>query len=63
VTGPAVAKGRAYFMVMTEVGPDHSGYYSDEYRKVGDEWLIAYRKVWIDWRAKDSRFRGPLPKS
>jgi ketosteroid isomerase-like protein len=63
VTGPNTAKGRAYFMVMTEVGPDHSGYYSDEYRKVGDEWLIAYRKVWIDWRAKDSRFRGPLPKS
>jgi 3-phenylpropionate/cinnamic acid dioxygenase small subunit len=62
LTGPETAKARAYFAVFTEVGPDHSGYYSDEFRKVGEAWLIAYRKVWIDWRAPESRFRGPLPK-
>jgi hypothetical protein len=59
LTGPDTAVARTYFVVFTEVGPDHNGYYSDQFKKVGDRWLIAHRKVWLDWRAKDSRFRPP----
>jgi ketosteroid isomerase-like protein len=58
LTGPETATARTYFAVITEIGPDHSGYYSDVLRKVGDCWLIAHRKVRLDWRAPDSRF-GP----
>jgi uncharacterized protein (TIGR02246 family) len=58
LTGPETATARTYFAVITEIGPDHSGYYSDVLRKVGDRWLIAHRKVRVDWRAPASRF-GP----
>jgi hypothetical protein len=63
LTGPESAEGRTYFVVFTEVGPDHSGYYTDTFRKVGGQWLIAHRKVWLDWRARDSRFRRPRAES
>jgi hypothetical protein len=58
-TGPETATGRTYFFVVTEVGPDHCGYYADQFRKVGERWFIAYRKVWVDWYARESRFRRP----
>jgi hypothetical protein len=63
LTGPERAEGRTYFVVFTEVGPDHSGYYTDVFRKVGEQWLIAHRKVWLDWRAHDSRFRPQRAES
>lgn len=56
-TGPETATGRTYFMVVTEVGPDHAGYYADQFKKVGERWFIAHRKVWIDWFSPESRFR------
>ncbi len=49
-----VASGRTYFLVLTDVGLDHTGYYVDQFRKDGDQWLIAYRRVRILWRAPDS---------
>lgn len=62
LTGPDSATGRAYFFVVTDVGPDHCGTYDDVYRKVGDQWLIASRNVETLWRSPDSRF-GPPPAS
>jgi hypothetical protein len=59
ITGPDSAKARTYFVVLTEIGPDHSGYYTDVFRKVGEAWLITNRYVRLDWRAPDSRFRPP----
>ena len=59
-TGPETAEGRTYFAVYTPVGPDHAGVYSDKFRKVGDDWLIAHRKVRTEWRAAESLFR-PRP--
>ena len=56
LTGLQSATARTYFVVFTEVGPDHSGYYDDVFQKIGAEWLIAHRKVLLDWRAPDSRF-------
>ena len=55
-TGPDTASARTYFVVYTDIGPDHSGYYVDTFRKVGDRWLIAHRKVRLDWRNPDSTF-------
>ena len=43
------ATGRHYFLVITDVGPDHMGVYVDQYRKVGGEWRFAHRRVQIDW--------------
>jgi hypothetical protein len=55
-TGPDTARARTYFVVFTQIGPDHSGYYADEFRKVGDRWLIAHRRAMMDWRAPESTF-------
>ena len=59
ITGPDTAEGRSYFHVYTQVGPDHMGVYTDKYRKVGDRWLIAHRKIRTDWYAPNSLFRAP----
>ena len=56
LTGPDSARGRTYWVAWTDIGPDHAGYYLDEFRKVGGEWLIAHRKVREDWRAPNSMF-------
>ena len=57
VLGPQTASARTYFHVMTQIGPDHAGYYVDRLRKVGDRWLIADRRIRVDWRAENSLFR------
>lgn len=44
------AKGRCYFVVFTDAGPDHWGRYEDEYREVSGRWLFASRKVRVDHR-------------
>ncbi|MCB2078032.1 MAG: nuclear transport factor 2 family protein [Novosphingobium sp.] len=58
LTGPETAKVRTYWIVMSDNGPDHCGVYLDEFRKVGEDWLIAHRKVRTDWHAPDSLFSG-----
>ncbi|HEY3697431.1 nuclear transport factor 2 family protein [Phenylobacterium sp.] len=60
LTGPETATARTYYMVITDTGPDHSGYYVDGFRKVGERWLIAERKVRVDWRSPDSAM-APAP--
>jgi hypothetical protein len=62
ITGPDTAKARTYWVVYTDTGPDHCGYYLDQFRKTGDRWLIAHRKVRIDWRACDSTFLAAVPR-
>ena len=60
MTGPDTATARTYWIVMSDNGPDHCGVYLDEFRKVGEEWLIAHRRVRTDWHAPDSLF-APSP--
>ena len=55
-TGPDTAKSRTYWVAYTDIGPDHCGYYVDVWRKSGDQWLIAHRKVRMDWRSPNSLF-------
>jgi uncharacterized protein (TIGR02246 family) len=61
-TGPDTAKARTYFVVFTQIGPDHSGYYADEFKKVGDKWLISHRRAMMDWRAAESTFGMEVSK-
>lgn len=57
LTSRETAKVRTYWFVMSDNGPDHAGYYLDDFRKVGDDWLIAHRKVRVDWEAEHGLFR------
>jgi 3-phenylpropionate/cinnamic acid dioxygenase small subunit len=56
LTGPDTAKARTYWVAYTNIGPDHCGYYIDVFRKTGEGWLIAERKVRLDWRSPNSLF-------
>lgn len=49
--GPDRARGRAYYVVFLDEGPDHWGRYVDEYRLVDGTWRIAHRRVTVDGRA------------
>ena len=47
------AHGRSYFLAVTHIGPDHSGVYNDRFEKRDGRWMIAERKVRIDWVAEN----------
>jgi SnoaL-like protein len=47
-----------YFLVMSPVGLDHCGLYVDRFVAQEGRWLIARRRVKIDWRAENSTL-GP----
>ena len=48
------AKGRCYYTVLTDRGLDHWGRYIDDYRKIGDRWLIWRRAITSDARVEGS---------
>lgn len=56
LTGPDTAEGETYFAVITDIGLDRFGRYIDRYRKVGDEWLISYRRPMVEYAAANSLF-------
>ena len=56
LTSPDAARARTYFIVFTELGPDHAGVYSDEVVRVGEDWLFSHRRITLDWRAPGSLF-------
>ena len=60
LTGPESAKSRTYWVAYTDAGPDHCGYYVDEFRKIGHSWLIAHRKVREDWMAQNSLYASAV---
>lgn len=63
LTGPDIATARTYWVAWTDIGPDHAGYYLDTFRKVGEEWLIAHRRVRLDWEAEGSLFKAAIVNS
>ena len=63
LTSAATARGRTYWTAYTDIGPDHCGYYIDAYRKVGEHWLIAHRRVRMDWRSSQSLFTTAIQRS
>ena len=56
LTGRDTARAKTYFVVFTDIGPDHSGTYSDELVRQDDRWLFAHRRIALDWRSPDSLF-------
>lgn len=63
LTSPDIATARTYWVAWTDIGPDHAGYYLDTFRKVGEEWLIAHRRVRLDWEADASLFKAAIINS
>ncbi|GGC11440.1 hypothetical protein GCM10011494_32770 [Novosphingobium endophyticum] len=63
LTGPDSANARTYWVAWTDIGPDHAGYYLDILRKVGEDWLIAHRRVRLDWEAEASLFKAAIVRS
>jgi hypothetical protein len=56
LTGPTTANSRTYYFVITDLGPDHSGFYVDRWREQHGRWLLAHREVWMDWSNPQSLF-------
>jgi SnoaL-like domain len=54
LTSAITAKARSYWLVITALGLDHSGYYDDEFQKIGADWLITYRRPRTLWKAAGS---------
>ena len=48
------ATGAAYFLVVTQRGPDHWGRYRDRYVCLDGVWLFAHRRVRLDGYAPGS---------
>ena len=63
LTGPDTARSRTYWVAYTDIGPDHAGYYLDTFRRVDGHWLIAHRKVRLDWRSPQSLFTTAVARS
>jgi len=63
LTGADTARARTYWTAWTDIGPDHCGYYLDEFRREGDEWLIAHRRVRLDWRSPQSLFTTAVERT
>jgi ketosteroid isomerase-like protein len=61
LTGSDSATARTYFVVFTDIGPDHAGTYTDTLVRSGEDWLFAHRRIALDWRWPGSIF-PPLPK-
>jgi hypothetical protein len=56
LTGPDRATVRTYWVVWSDIGPDHAGHYLDSFRQVDGDWLIAHRRVREDWVSPGSLF-------
>jgi hypothetical protein len=61
LTGADSATARTYFVVFTDIGPDHAGTYTDTLVRQGEEWLFQHRRIALDWRSAGSIF-PPLAK-
>ena len=48
------AQGWTYFMSLTRHGLDHSGRYLDTFARDGARWLIADRRIVVEWYASPS---------
>jgi hypothetical protein len=59
LTSVHAAKVRTYWLVVTAIGLDHSGYYDDRFLEVGGAWLIAYRRPRTLWISPQSLLVRP----
>jgi hypothetical protein len=52
------AQAQTYFLVVTAYGPDHSGVYTDEFVKDGNNWLIKNRRITVEWYGSGSWYES-----
>lgn len=52
--GSDSARAWTYFVVVSEIGPDHAGRYVDRLRRQADAWRIEQRRVVVEWQSPDS---------
>lgn len=52
------AQGRTYFMSLTKHGLDHAGRYIDTFRRQGERWLIADRRIVVEWYGSPSWYES-----
>jgi hypothetical protein len=45
-----VPRPKTDWVAPTDIGPDHAGYYLNDFRRVGDDRLIAHRRIHRDWQ-------------
>ncbi|MFC0206401.1 nuclear transport factor 2 family protein [Novosphingobium soli] len=57
------ARAWTYWVAWTDIGPDHAGTYLDTLRRAEGTWLIAHRRVRLDWEAPNSLFRSAVANS
>lgn len=50
------ATAQSYFLVLTAIGPDHSGTYRDRLVRSDAGWLIVGRQVSIEWVSDHSHW-------
>lgn len=62
-TAPGTARARTYWVAYTDIGPDHCGHYLDTFLRTGNDWLIAHRKVRLDWRSPASLFTKAVART
>ena len=48
------AQGQTYFISLTRHGQDHAGRYLDTFVRQGQRWLIADRRIVVEWYASPS---------
>lgn len=63
LTGADSARARTYWVAWSDIGPDHAGYYLDEFRKEGQNWLIAVRRIRLDWQSPGSLFTTAISRT
>lgn len=63
LVGDGTAKARTYWVAWTDIGPDHAGYYLDDFQESGGLWLIAHRRIRMDWEAPNSLFGDAVANS
>jgi 3-phenylpropionate/cinnamic acid dioxygenase small subunit len=63
LTSPDAARARTYWVAYTDIGADHCGYYVDVFKKTPAGWLIAERKVRLDWRSPNSLFTTAIKET
>jgi hypothetical protein len=52
------AQGWTYFISLTRHGPDHAGRYVDTFKRHGTRWLIADRRILVEWYASPSWYES-----
>jgi ketosteroid isomerase-like protein len=57
------ARGRCYFLVLTDAGVDHWGRYEDLYGRVGGRWHFVRRRVRVDGQVPGGWAERTLPRT